>query len=61
MAQDIDKVKELVSQLVNAVTRPLSEQHQAAVNVGNQIMKAFEGDPESRDNDTPAEGEETTE
>ena len=61
MAQDTDKVKELVGQLVNAVTRPLSEQHQAAVNVGNQIIQAFEGDPESQNNDTPAEGEEVTE
>jgi len=43
MAQDTDQVKEWVGQLVNAVTRtnlPL-DQHQAAINIGNEIIKAF--------------------
>ena len=41
MAQDNDQIKEWVGQLVGAVTRtPLPlDQHQAAINIGNEILK----------------------
>lgn len=41
MAQDNDQIKQWVGQLVSAVTRtplPLAE-HQAAINIGNEILK----------------------
>ena len=44
MAQDTDQIKEWVGQLVGAVTRtnlPL-DQHQAAIKIGEEIIKAFE-------------------
>ena len=43
MAQDTDQIKEWVGQLVGAVTRtnlPL-DQHQAAMKIGEEIIKAF--------------------
>ena len=54
MAQDIDQVKEWVGQLVGVVTRtamPL-EQHQAAIKIGEEIIAAFEGNPDATDNNT---------
>jgi len=49
MAQDTDQVKEWVGQLVGAVTRtnlPL-EQHQAAIKIGEEIIKAFGGNSDA--------------
>jgi len=45
MVQDINQIKQWVGQLVGAVTRtnlPL-EQHQAAINIGEEIIKACGG------------------
>ena len=59
MAQDIDQIKGWVSQLVGAVTRtalPL-DQHQAAIQIGNNIIKASGGEPDTLQMTPPAEGE----
>jgi len=49
MAQDINQIKEWVGQLVGAVTRtnmPL-DQHQSAIKIGEEIIKAFGGNSDA--------------